>query len=50
VELDPLFFATAKSAIPALSRLSVNGATRLMKTNGVIHLNGKGQTNGVFRF
>jgi site-specific DNA-methyltransferase (adenine-specific) len=50
IELDPLFFATAKSAIPALSRLSVNGTTRLMKTNGVIHLNGKGQTNGVFRF
>lgn len=50
VELDPLFFAAAATAIPALAKLPVNGTTRIMKTNGVIHLNGQGQTNGVFRF
>jgi site-specific DNA-methyltransferase (adenine-specific) len=50
VELDPLFFAVAKNAIPALSRLPVNGTTRVMKTNGIIHLNGKGHANGVFHF
>ena len=50
VELDPLFFADAENAIPALSRLPVNGTTRVMKTNSIVHLNGKGHTNGVFRF
>jgi DNA modification methylase len=50
VELDPLFFADAETAIPALSRLPVNGTTRVMKTNGSVHLNGKGHANGVFRF
>jgi site-specific DNA-methyltransferase (adenine-specific) len=50
VELDPLFFSTAKNAIPALSGLSVNGTTRVMKMNGFVHLNEKGQTNGVLHF
>jgi DNA modification methylase len=50
VELDPIFFAAAENAIPALSRLPVNGTTRVMKTNGIVHLNGKGHANGVFRF
>ncbi len=50
VELDPQFFAAAKAAIPALSRLPVNVTTRIMKTNGVVHLNGKGEANGVLRF
>ncbi|MGD1069789.1 MAG: DNA methyltransferase [Bryobacteraceae bacterium] len=50
VESDPLFFATAKDAIPALSMLSVNGTTRVIRTNGGVHSDGKGQANGVFRF
>ena len=47
IELDPLFFAAAKAGIPALARFPVNGTTRVMKTNGIMHLNGKGQANGV---
>jgi DNA modification methylase len=50
VELDPLFFAAAENAIPALSKLPVSATTRVMKTNGIVHLNGKGHANGVFRF
>ena len=42
IELDPIFFATAEKAIPLLAALSVNGTTRVIKTNGVVHLNGRG--------
>ncbi len=50
IELDPQFFAVAKTSIPALSRVPFNGTTRVMKTNGIVHLNGKGEANGVLRF
>jgi site-specific DNA-methyltransferase (adenine-specific) len=50
IELDPIFFNTAKNAIPALSSFSVSEAARVMRTNGIVHLNGKGQTNGVLQF
>lgn len=46
IENDSAFFAVAQSAIPLLASLSVNGTTRIIKTNGVVHLNGKGPTNG----
>ncbi len=42
IELDPVFFKTAEKAIPILADLSVNGTTRVIKTNGVVHLNRKG--------
>jgi hypothetical protein len=45
LEIDPIFFATAEKAIPALSSLPVNGTTRVIKANGVVHLNGKGKTD-----
>ena len=47
VEIDPLFFAMAEKAIPALSSVPVNATTRVIKTNGVVHLNGKGKTDCV---
>lgn len=47
VELDPEFFAAAKSGIPELSRLAMGG---FRKANGILRSDGKGQTNGVFRF
>jgi site-specific DNA-methyltransferase (adenine-specific) len=50
IELDPLFFTAAENAIPALAKLPVNATTRVMRTNGIIHLNGKGHANGIFRF
>jgi len=46
VENDPVFFATAKKAVPRLAALSVNGTTRIIRTNGVVHLNGKGADCG----
>ena len=42
IEMDPAYFAIAEKAVPKLAALSVNGTTRVIKTNGVIHLNGKG--------
>jgi hypothetical protein len=45
VEIDPVFFAMAEKAIPALSFLPVNGTTRVIRANGVVHLNGKGKTD-----
>jgi DNA modification methylase len=47
VEIDPMFFAMAEKAIPALSSVPVNATTRVIKTNGVVHLNGKGKTDRV---
>lgn len=46
VENDPSFFELAENAIPLLAALSVNGTTRIIKTNGVVHLNGKGSNCG----
>jgi site-specific DNA-methyltransferase (adenine-specific) len=43
IEIDPAFFAMAEKAIPALSSVSVSGSTRVIKTSGVVHLNGKGK-------
>ena len=43
VESDPTFFEMALKAIPKLSALSVNGTTRVIKTNDVISLNGRGR-------
>jgi DNA modification methylase len=40
VEVDSAFFATAEQAVPLLAAISVNGTTRVIKTNGVVHLNG----------
>jgi hypothetical protein len=45
VEIDPVFFAMAEKAIPALSSLPMNGITRATGANGVVHLNGKGKTD-----
>jgi site-specific DNA-methyltransferase (adenine-specific) len=45
IEHDLHYFDMAKEAVPRLAELSVNGTTRVIKTNGVVHLNGKG-----FRF
>jgi DNA modification methylase len=45
LEIDPMFFAMAEKAIPALSSLPVNGITRVIRANGVVHLNGKGKTD-----
>ena len=45
LEIDPLFFAMAEKAIPSLSSLPVNGITRVIRANGVVHLNGKGKTD-----
>lgn len=46
VELDPVFFGIAKKAIPALARLPVTGTIRVMRTNGVVHLNGESLLDG----
>ncbi len=43
VEVDPVFFAMAEKAIPVLSSIPVNGTTRVIRTSGVVHLNGKGK-------
>jgi site-specific DNA-methyltransferase (adenine-specific) len=43
VELDQTFFEVAVRAIPTLSALSVNGTTRIIKTNDVLSLNGIGR-------
>jgi hypothetical protein len=40
-----MFFAMAEKAIPALSSLPVNDTTRVIRANGVVHLNGKGKTD-----
>jgi DNA modification methylase len=45
LEVDPMFFAMAERAIPALSSLPVNDTTRVIRANGVVHLNGKGETD-----
>jgi len=41
VESDSTFFDVALQAIPKLSTLSVNGTTRIIKTNGAVFLNGR---------
>jgi DNA modification methylase len=42
VESDSTYFDVAINAIPELSSLSVNGTTRVIKTNGVVSLNERG--------
>jgi DNA modification methylase len=42
IEIDSTFHAVAQKAIPLLAALSVNGTTRIIRTNGVVHLNDKG--------
>jgi DNA modification methylase len=42
VESDSTYFDVAIKAIPELSTLSVNGTTRVIKTNGVVSLNERG--------
>jgi len=44
LELDPTFFAMAEQAIPALASFPVN-EIRVIRANGVVHLNGKGKTD-----
>ena len=43
VESDATFFDAAVKAIPALAALSVNGTTRVIKTNDVVSLAGRGR-------
>jgi site-specific DNA-methyltransferase (adenine-specific) len=43
VESDATYYEVAVKAIPALAALSVNGTTRIIKTDDVVSLNGKGQ-------
>jgi len=43
VEIDPAFFGMAEKAIPVLSSIPINGATRAIKGNGVVHLSGNGK-------
>jgi DNA modification methylase len=45
IEVDPLFFALAEKAIPALSSIPVSGTPRMIRSNGVVHLNGNGKTD-----
>jgi DNA modification methylase len=45
IEVDPVFFALAEKAIPALSSVPVNDTTRMIRSNGVVHLNGNGKTD-----
>jgi DNA modification methylase len=44
VESDPAYFNAAVKAIPALSALSVNGTTRIIKTDDAVSLNGRGRS------
>jgi site-specific DNA-methyltransferase (adenine-specific) len=44
VESDSSFFDAAVKGIPALAALSVNGTTRVIKTNDVVSLNARGNT------
>ncbi len=41
IESDPVFFDMAVQAVPQLAALSVNGTTRIIRSSGVVHLNGK---------
>jgi DNA modification methylase len=43
VESDPAFFDVAVKAVPALAALSVNGTTRVIKTNRAVSLAGRGR-------
>lgn len=43
VESDPTFFDIAVKGIPALAALSVSGTTRVIKTNDVVSLAGRGR-------
>jgi len=43
VESDSTYFDVALKAIPALAALSVNGTTRIIKTDDVVSLNGRGR-------
>ena len=42
IESDPMFFDIAVKGVPALAALSVNGTKRVIKTNDVVSLNGRG--------
>jgi DNA modification methylase len=44
VESDPTYFDAAVKAIPELSALSVNGTTRIIKTDDAVSLNGRGRS------
>ena len=48
IELDPTFFSIAQKAIPELAALPVNGASRNVKSNGVVSWNGKQSDRGLF--
>jgi DNA modification methylase len=43
IESDPTYFDVALRGIPALAALSVNGTTRVIKTNDVISSAGRGK-------
>jgi len=50
VESDPTYFDIAIKAIPALSALTVNGTTRVIKTDEAVSFNGRGSPkHGVFK-
>jgi site-specific DNA-methyltransferase (adenine-specific) len=50
VESDHTFFDLAEKAVPSLAALSVNGTTRVIKTNHQVSLSGRGKSQlGLFR-
>jgi len=50
IESDAAFFALAEKAVPSLAALSVNGTTRVIRTNHHVSLNGRGKSQlGFFR-
>ena len=49
VESDPAFFDIAVKGVPALAALSVNGTTRVIRTNDVVSSTGRGK-NGLGSF
>jgi DNA modification methylase len=44
IESDPAFFDLSEKAVPSLAALSVNGTTRVIKTNHLVSLNGRGKS------
>lgn len=44
VESDPAFFDLSEKAVPNLAALSVNGTTRVIKTDRHVSLNGRGKS------
>jgi DNA modification methylase len=44
VESDLAFFDLAEKAVPNLAALSINGTTRVVKTNHRVSLNGRGKS------